>query len=311
MIPTPRFWDEVDSEGTRWYLGEYVGIPGSRVYGQTPDEIPEFLKAALRALRQYMQPPPEAAQVLEQLAVPPGSQLVSLHVVGSHAHGTHVPPTDPTGTDDIDLLAVYLPPPAFVFGLDRWEGTQQWVGSHDVVAYSLAKLLRLLAKSNPNVLGLLFMPVDTLLYTSAIWERLLTYRADLLTKEAFHSFAGYAKGQLHRMEHNACEGYMGEKRKRLVAQHGYDTKNAAHLLRLLTMCIELMESGSFQVRRPDAEYFKQIKRGDYTLEEIKQKATELFVRAETAHAQSLLPERIDRPGVSTLLTALHFQGWLT
>lgn len=33
---------------------------------------------------------------------------------------------------------------------------------------------------------------------------------------------------------------MGEKRKQLVAKHGYDTKNASHLIRLLRMGMEFL-----------------------------------------------------------------------
>ena len=38
-------------------------------------------------------------------------------------------------------------------------------------------------------------------------------------------------------------GYMGDKRKRLVVELGYDAKNASHCVRLLRMCIEFLTTG--------------------------------------------------------------------
>jgi len=49
-------------------------------------------------------------------------------------------------------------------------------------------------------------------------------------------------------------GYLGDKRKQLVLKHGYDAKNAAHLIRLLRMGIEFLtkrhvDRGSFGTGR--------------------------------------------------------------
>lgn len=57
---------------------------------------------------------------------------------------------------------------------------------------------------------------------------------------------------------------MGERRKALVRRHGYDTKNAAHLIRLLRMGIEFLQSGELLVDRSghDAGELLAIKRGE-------------------------------------------------
>jgi len=82
---------------------------------------------------------------------------------------------------------------------------------------------------------------------------------------------------------------MGEKRKELVRKFGYDTKNAAHLLRLLKMGIEFMKDGRLYVFRHDAPRLLEVKRGEWTLEQVQAEAKRLFSVAEDAYLNSKLP----------------------
>lgn len=59
-----------------------------------------------------------------------------------------------------------------------------------------------------------------------------------------------------------------EKRSILEEQFGYDTKHAAHLVRLLRMGNEILEHGEVIVARPDAQELLDIRRGKKTYEEI-------------------------------------------
>lgn len=99
-------------------------------------------------------------------------------------------------------------------------------------------------------------------------------------------------------------GYMGDKRKRLVLEHGFDAKNAAHLIRLLRMCVEFLKTGEMQVWRPDAEELLSIKRGEWTLEAVKEHAEGLFDAAKRARDRSTLPEEPDRGKVELLMMDL-------
>lgn len=105
--------------------------------------------------------------------------------------------------------------------------------------------------------------------------------------------------------------YMGDKRKRLVRQHGYDTKNASHLVRLLRMCVEFLGSGELKVyREHDADLLRAIKRGEWKLEDVKAHAEELFAAARSARETSLLPDQPDRAAVNQLvsdITAAHLR----
>jgi predicted nucleotidyltransferase len=287
---------------------------------------------------------------------------VMLCYVGSQSHGTTIPSTEPDGYDDVDLMAVVLPPAPYLVGLDEFDvWVSQWE-ELDVCVYSFHKFVRLLIKSNPNVLGTLWLRDEDYLIRRTPWRQLEESRHLFATRAAHGSFAGYANGQLQRMtsyspaihaELQALEAYladvvgwslqdvmdkrsvgmprngetpeaanaaadrvrylrakyhaayMGEKRKRLVIEHGYDTKNAAHLVRLLRMCVEFLETGRMNVYRThDAEELKEIKRGEWTLDEVQAVATDLFAQAKSARDWSTLPHSPDVPAISALVTSI-------
>src|SRR5437867_12489475 len=101
---------------------------------------------------------------------------------------------------------------------------------------------------------------------------------------------------------------MGEKRKAMVRKYQYDVKNAAHLIRLLRMGIEFLETGELQVfRTSDAGELKRIKRGGWTLDQVKEQAELLSGRIEQAHARSPLPPRPDEAAANALLMDIHLR----
>lgn len=99
-------------------------------------------------------------------------------------------------------------------------------------------------------------------------------------------------------------GYMGDKRKQLVLEHGYDSKNAAHLIRLLRMCVEFMKTGEMIVKRPDAAELLDIKRGRWALAAVKQLSTDLWADAKSAQDASVLPQEPNREEAEKLLVEL-------
>lgn len=224
---------------------------------------------------------------------------------GSIAHGMYEPSSEPNSIDDKDTMAVCVPPLDHYFGLAEFgsRGTREIKRAEwDIVVYEARKVVRLLAGGNPNVLGLLWLPPNLYIEATEAGRYLLDCRALFVGRHVFQPFVGYAKAQLHKMEHQAFQGYMGEKRKALVARHGYDTKNAAHLVRLLRMGIEFLNTGELHVDRGgiDATELLDIKHGEWTLERVKAEADRLFRRAEDAYDRSTLPVRPDRELVNGL-----------
>lgn len=66
-----------------------------------------------------------------------------------------------------------------------------------------------------------------------------------------------------------------EKRSELEEQFGYDTKHAAHLIRLLRMGNEILEQGQVIVQRPDAAELLDIRAGKWKYEELVEYAESL------------------------------------
>lgn len=223
---------------------------------------------------------------------------------GSQAHGTYRPNSDPDSTDDIDVMSVVVQPAEAYLGFGRQETYERFEDPWDVVVYDARHFVRLLCKQNPNVLSLLWLRPEDYLVVTDLGRRLVNTRGAFVSKQAYQSFVGYARSQMHKMENGACLGYMGEKRRALVLKHGYDCKNASHLIRLLRMCVEFLETGQLNVLRRDADELVDIKRGRYALTDIKDEAARLFALADAALAKSSLQEKVDEALAEQLLVGM-------
>lgn len=226
---------------------------------------------------------------------------------GSIAHGMYINNNDPDSIDDKDVMAVCVPPLSYYFGLRQFgaRGTQEvkWQ-EWDIVIYEARKFISLLAQGNPNVLSLLWLNENHYIKVTDAGRLLIDNRNIFVGRHVYKSFTGYAYDQLHRMTHMTFEGYMGDKRKRLVEKYGYDTKNAAHLLRLLRMGIEFLHDGKLYVQRNDAPLLLAVKRGEWTLERVQKEAEHLFKLTEQAYLSSSLPLEPDREAVNALAVAV-------
>ena len=222
---------------------------------------------------------------------------------GSIAHGTFVPSDDPLSIDDKDTMAICVPPPDYYIGLRQFgsRGTQEIIrGEWDVVVYEARKAFSLLAKGNPNVLSLLWLPEHLWIKRAPAGRLLLDSRHLFVGKHVYDAFVGYASAQMQKMERGAYRGYMGDKRRALVEQFGYDTKNASHMIRLLRQGIEFLATGEVQVERPDAAELLAIKRGEWDIDRVRGEAATLFEQAKEALVRSDLPSRPDHDAINEL-----------
>lgn len=234
--------------------------------------------------------------------VPPNTFLLGYR--GSISHGTQIPRTNPDSIDDVDLLGVCFGPTSSYLGLGRFEQLEKFVGEYDSVVYEVKKFVRLLAGCNPNVISLLWLRPEDYIRIDPAGEVLLSNRELFLSKQIYQTFAGYARGCMAKISRGDFQGYMGDKRKELVKRFGYDTKNAAHLIRLLRMSITALETGEVQVHRPDAMELIAIKSGMWPLDDVKREAEILFKKAEKAFETSSLPDQPEREKIETLLEGL-------
>lgn len=222
---------------------------------------------------------------------------------GSIAHGMYVPPKEPTSIDDKDVMYIVVPQIDEYFGLSQYgsRGTREIKRDEwDIVVYEALKFISLLKQGNPNVLMMLWLSPQYYLTLSEAGRLLLANRSLFVGRHVYQSFTGYAYSQLHRMTHNAFQGHMGDKRRQLVERFGFDTKNASHLIRLLRMGIEFLDSGSLEVERRDAAQLLEIKKGEWTLERIQAEAERLFHESADAYRASKLPDAPDSEKINAL-----------
>jgi predicted nucleotidyltransferase len=194
---------------------------------------------------------------------------------GSISYGTN------TADSDIDLKGICIPPKEYLLGLHKFE--QKEIEEPDTVIYSLEKFVRLALKCNPNIVEMLFVRENHVLFCNKWGKELLDIREEFLSKQARHSFGGYAHAQLQQMEKRK---YPNSKRRAEVGKYGYSLKNAYHLIRLLKMGIEIMTEGTLHVFRSDKKYLMEIRNGKYSLEEIKTESKRLFDLFEIAYVKS-------------------------
>ncbi|SRR5216683_1642498 len=89
-------------------------------------------------------------------------------------------------------------------------------------------------------------------------------------------------------------------RHALEVQFGYDTKHGMHLVRLMRMCREILETGKVLVRRPDAEELLAIRNGAWPYDKLiawaKKEESEMGALA----AHSPLPKQPPRERIDWL-----------
>lgn len=235
---------------------------------------------------------------------------------GSHAHGTFIPPEDPRGTDDIDVFGVAVRNPDYYLGLDGYHpekrGTFATPGETlDIETHEIRKFCYLLVKGNPNVHQHLWLRPEHYFIITRAGRMLLDNRKAFMSKALFRSFAGYAHAQFSRMEKFEKRGYMGAKREAIVKELGYDCKNAAHCLRLLYGAIYLAQHDELQVflKEPAKSIVMGVKRGSWSLEEVKRHAQSLHDRLEKVKTQSKLPDQVDRDVINSILRGIIGESW--
>jgi len=226
---------------------------------------------------------------------------------GSIAHGTYTPNHDPNSIDDKDILGMTVGPADLYLGLGKFEQKESFIREWDIVNYEIKKYFRLLLKSNPNIMSLLWLKENNYIYKDLNFgQEIIDNRKIFISRNIYKSFTGYAHGQLHRMTHQAYNGYMGKKRKALVDKYGYDCKNASHLIRILRTGIEFLQDGVLYVHRHDAQQLLEIKHGEWSLERVQREADRLFALADVAKAQTTLPLEPDYAAANELLQKIIY-----
>jgi len=109
-------------------------------------------------------------------------------ISGSRAYGLD------TATSDTDIRGVFIAPKEQFYGLHYIDQVND--ETNDVVYYELKKFINLLLKNNPNILELLNMPEECVLYKDPLFD--LIKKDYFLSKLCKNTFANYAFTQIKK-----------------------------------------------------------------------------------------------------------------
>lgn len=168
--------------------------------------------------------------------------------------------------------------------------------TYDLTIYGIVKFFALAMENNPNVIDALFTPVNCVLHSTRVGELVRENRRLFLHRGSWAKFKNYAYSQLHKLSIKVPRG----KRAELVEQHGFDTKFAYHVVRLLSEVEMILVEGDIDLQRHN-EPLKAIRRGEWTEERLRRWCAEKEADLERAYAASRLPPAPDEPRIRALL----------
>lgn len=110
-------------------------------------------------------------------------EVIARILYGSYAHGLD------TADSDEDYRGVFQLPNSAFLGLRMPKTTHQ--EPPDQVHHEIGHYLNLLLKGNPNIVGMLFAPLDCVFVTSEKWKVLQERRSEYLSRQMASAYRGW------------------------------------------------------------------------------------------------------------------------
>jgi predicted nucleotidyltransferase len=170
--------------------------------------------------------------------------------------------------------------------------------SYDVTLFSIVHFFNLAMQNNPNMIDVLFLPRRCVLHTTQIGEHVLDNRKLFLHKGCWSRFRGYSFAQLSKIRNKNRSS--NPKRAGLIEEHGYDTKFAYHVIRLLLEVEEILLTGDLHLDK-NKDILVSIRNGEWTLERIEEWSEEKQRSLETVYTESKLREVADEEAIKKLM----------
>jgi len=148
-------------------------------------------------------------------------------IAGSHSYGTSTPESDK------DIRGVFVQPldDALKYGFVEQVSDEK----NDITFYELGRFMHLVAGNNPNILELLAMPEDCVIFCDPKFKELMDARQNFLTKKVKYTFAGYAIEQIRK-----ARGY----NKKMNWEESKMTRKT-----VLDFCYVLVKGGSMPFKK--------------------------------------------------------------
>lgn len=236
-------------------------------------------------------------------------------IMGSEAYGVS------SGDSDRDVYGFCVPPKSIVFphttgeipGFGRQKNRFEQYQQHhikdpealggrgveyDFSIYSIVRYFSLCMENNPNMIDSLFVPQRCILHTTRVGNMVREKRHIFLHKGAWFKFKGYAYSQVKKMQNKNPEP--GSKRYDDIQKHGYDTKFAYHVVRLLNEIEQILIEHDLSLDR-NREQLKDIRAGNWTEIQIQEYFAKKESELETAYTNSTLQHSPYERGIKDLL----------
>jgi uncharacterized protein len=168
--------------------------------------------------------------------------------------------------------------------------------TYDVTIFGIVKFFSLAMENNPNIIDCLFTPATCVLHSTKAGNLVRENRRLFLHRGAWPKFKGYAYSQLHKLSNKAPQG----KRAELVERHGYDTKFAYHVVRLLGEVEQILIEEDIDLQRHH-EPLKAIRRGEWTEERLRGWFADKEAELERLYTESTLRPTPDEDRIKALL----------
>lgn len=196
-------------------------------------------------------------------------------LAGSRLYGYH------RVNSDYDYRGVFIAPIEEIAGLAQRQDTRESIETDnngetsDTVYYELRKFCKLALKGNPNILEILFAPVELWQTSSPDWIPFYAKRHAFLSQQLYHPYRGFMQSELHKLTSK------------------YETKQAANAWRLATQCIQILTMGDFnpQLSEENAQFMRAIREDTIPQETVMQALVYMFnTELPNAFITTRLPE---------------------
>lgn len=195
-------------------------------------------------------------------------------IMGSHAYGCE------TATSDKDIVGIVVPKRehlfpqeyGFILGFDNFPKFQRKemkgpkkrvkIGNTEIEAEWINLIeffVQAGLKGSPNLIEVLFARRNLVTVGDKMGFYLRDKRREFLSMKQFHSFRGYANGQMHRIRARNPET---KERKKVIESYGYDLKMAMHTLRLLDQIDQILTTNDLDLMR-NKEECKLMRKGEW------------------------------------------------
>lgn len=250
-----------------------------------------------------------------QIAITPPSFLPdNTHyevIMGSVAYGVS------NDTSDMDIYGFCIPPKDEIFphlrgeilGFGRHKQRfEQWQQHqiedkearkiYDFQIFSIVKYFQLVMENNPNMIDSLFVPINCILSITPVAQMVRDKRKIFLHKKSWHTFRGYSYAQLHKIETKTFE--QNEKKQKEVEDFGYSVKFAYHVVRLLNEIEQILTTEDL-ILDQNKEQLKSIRRGEWSIDQIKEYFVTKEKQLEQLYIDSKLPYGPNEEEIRNLL----------